>query len=207
MLRNFFAPKTIFFDLFEKHIALAIAATQQLSLSLDHKVDFSVIARIKPLEHQADEITRQCIEALHKTFITPFDREEIHSLISRMDDIVDAVDAVADCLFVFKIHTVTPELSHFVTLILTALTQMQEAIMRLRDLKQIDVIRTACKEIYEVEHEADITLNLAIGSLFEHEPDARLIIKWKSLYEMLENATDRCADVADVIEGIVLENC
>lgn len=206
MFTKWFAPKVQFFDLFEKHIALSLQAAK-IFLVLVTKQDLkSLSERIKNLEHQGDEITRQVSASLHKTFITPIDRDQMYQLINRLDDILDSIDAAADAIETFKITTVTIELKDLIHVVVQAIEQLQIAIGGLRQLKNNRSIHIACELVNHLEHEADTIFRNALGKLFETEKDAKQIIIWKDLYENLEEASDRCADVADVIEGILLEN-
>lgn len=204
MFSKLFPRKTLFFDFFEMHVALIVKAAECLLEGIsNHR---SILTTIKELEHQADEVTQQCVEALHKTFITPIDRDLIFSLIERMDDIMDSIDAATDCLLVYKISDFSSDFINLCNVLIDAVREVQIGISGLRNLKKGVPIRNACREIYRLEHEADLSLRNALKSLFEEEQDARQIIKLKDLYEYLEAATDRCADVANVMEGILLEN-
>lgn len=206
MLSYFFTPSTFFFDLLDKHASITYQAALKLHESLSEKIEAVTLAEIKSLEHEADSIAKQGLETLHKTFMTPIDRDQIYLLVSRIDDVVDSIDASADCLIIYKIQTPTQELIHLTQILIQAVYQMQKAVNGLRYLKKKEVIRTACSAINFFEHDADDTLQRAVGNLFQNEPDIRQLIIWKEIYETLESATDRCSDVADTLEGILLEN-
>lgn len=195
----------LFFDLFDRHAALTLIAAQELYLGFANEISKFQSLPIKSLERQANEITRQCTEALHRTFITPFDREEIYRLICRMDTIIDCIDKVANRLVLYKIQNATNELLVLTTIVLNAVLEVEKAVKGLRNLKQRDGIQRSCEEIIRFEHEANVTLREAIGRLFEEEQDARQIIKWKEIYECLEEATNCCAIASSVITGILLE--
>ena len=206
LFRKLFPQKALFFDLFDQHVALTSEAAKKLSLCISSNFDLAPIANIKILEHNADIITRKCLEALQTTFITPFDRDQIYQLISRLDDIMDCIDDTADCIMIYKLHTATPDLIELARLLTDSIQQIALGVHGLRDLHAAITIRQACKEIVSLERTADIILHSAIGRLFDEELDARELIKWKEIYQFIESGTDRCADVADVMEGILLEN-
>lgn len=204
MFSRLFPRKTLFFDFFEQHAALITQAAGCLVTGISE--DRSALMKIKALEHEADAITQRCVEALYKTFITPIDRDLIFSLIGRLDDIIDSIDAAVDCISVYKISEYSPDLHSLSTILFEATKQVQAGINELRNLKHGTTIGKACSEIYRLEHEADDILRETLGRLFEEETDARQIIKFKDIYEYLESATDHCADAANVMEGILLEN-
>ena len=163
-------------------------------------------ARIKDIEHEADSITHDCVEALHKTFITPIDRDQIHKLISHMDDIMDYVETVSDLCVLYNVTGMTQDARDLAAVLLDATLHIEGAVKGLRDMKHAETISAACIEVNRLENAGDELLRRAVARLFNEEKDPVAIIKWKELYENLEIATDRCEDVANIIEGIVLEN-
>ncbi len=203
MLKSLFPQTHQFYDLFERHAALTVEAALflQKELATEQGDD-----GIKRLEHQADKVTQECIAALHRTFITPIDRDLIHQLITELDDVIDDIDKTADCLTIYKVHKANGHLVKLSNLVVAATHEVQLAVVGLRHLEKEEAIQMACREIRQIEHNADIALREALIQLFDEEPDARMIIKMKDIYESLESATDRCADVADVIETILIEN-
>lgn len=206
MFGYIFSKGAVFFDLLDRHALLAHQAAIKFQESLSEEIDINTLRLIKSLEHEADRITRQITEKLHKTFITPIDRDQIYHLVSRIDDVIDSIDATADCLIIYKTSKATKELIDMARILTLAVSAMERAVNGLRNLKQSESIRAACSKVNKYEHEADDALQSALGRLFENERDARQLIIWKEIYESLENATDRCSDVADTIEGILLEN-
>ena len=197
-----------FFDSFEKHVDLAIEGAKLLLNLLDN-LDASgpKARRIKEVEHEADVVTHGTIDMLRKTFVTPFDRNEIHHLISALDDIVDAMEAAAERLWLYEIRQATPEARALAQNLADATAQLKVAVQGLRHVKrERDAIMAACVDINRIENENDEILREGLAKLFKNERDAVLIMKWKEIYEILENATDRCEDATDVIEGVVLEN-
>lgn len=193
-----------FFEFFEEHANLIVKAAHLFLLHISSEGGNASI-QIKGLEEQADNIVHRCAEALHKTFITPIERDDIHRLLSCMDDILDEIEAAASCLIIYKIKTITPELKIQADILYKAVLEIENAIKSLRDMKNADSILQSCRNINFYENQADKVLIEAIGQLFEREEDTRTLIKWKEIYEILENAIDRCEDVADIIEAIILE--
>jgi len=201
-------PKsTNFFDYFEKHIDLVIQAAEVLQTLVSSDTDFVDSAKkIKDLEHQADELTRQCVKELHTTFITPFQRHDIHRLISSMDDVIDFAEETSQRIITYRIQTMNPEAAEFANILVLATKELGKVIVQLRNLKKIGLVQHSLKEVHRLETEGDEVYLRAVGRLFEQEGDIRLIIKWKGIYENLEEAIDACQDVANIIEGVILES-
>jgi uncharacterized protein len=145
------------------------------------------------------------VRALNKTFITPIDREDIFALISRVDDILDYIDGLANRLVLYKV-TPNMQLRGLVKILSLSVNEVAAAIEGLRKHKDPEDILKRCVEINRLENEADDALRAAIAELFDNEKDAIVIIKWKEIYEFLETATDKCEDVANVIESIIVKN-
>ena len=162
--------------------------------------------RVKQIEHECDEITHAVVEALHKTFITPIDRNDIYRLITKMDDIMDLVEAAADRLALYQIPTMTVEVADLARCLVDSAEHVVSAVSGIRDLGKPNGILQHCIEINRLENVADGILRGALARLFREEKDPIAVIKWKEIYETLESATDRCEDVANIIEGVVLEN-
>ena len=162
--------------------------------------------RVKQIEHECDEITHAVVEGLHKTFITPIDRNDIYTLITKMDDIMDFVEAAADRLALYEIPTMTKEVGDLARCLVQSAEHVLGAVSSIRDLGKPNGILQHCIEINRLENVADSLLRGALARLFREERDPIAVIKWKEIYETLESATDRCEDVANIIEGVVLEN-
>jgi uncharacterized protein len=162
--------------------------------------------RVKQIEHECDEITHAVVEGLHKTFITPIDRNDIYRLITKMDDIMDLVEAAADRLALYEIPTMTKEAGDLARCLVESAEHVLGAVSSIRDLGKPNGILQHCIEINRLENVADNILRTALAHLFRDEKDPIAVIKWKEIYETLESATDRCEDVANIIEGVVLEN-
>jgi hypothetical protein len=197
-----------FFDEFEKHGAKTVEGCRAFLEMAEGNSDCGAVSpRIKVIESECDHITHGVVARLHKTFITPIDRHDIFRLISKMDDVMDFVEAAAQRLVVYDIHASTQELAGLARTLLHGSERMLEALSGLRNLKNPELILEKCVEINRLENEADEQLRVAIAKLFkEGAKDPISVIKWKEIYELLETATDRCEDVANIIEGVVLEN-
>lgn len=207
MFGRFLPRETSFFDIFEKHAAIIIHATQgfQTLVSTDLLFEQTDKEQFKQWEHDGDIIAHECMDALHKTFITPIEREDILRLMSKMDDILDDVDACVDCLMIYRIQKPTAELQQLAQILYQSSVKVFHIVEGLRNLKNAGEIRADCQVIRHLEHSADIALRKAIGKLFDEEKDTRLVIKLKEIYEILEDAIDSCHRVANFIEGILLE--
>jgi predicted phosphate transport protein (TIGR00153 family) len=162
--------------------------------------------RVKQIEHECDEITHAVVSALHKTFITPIDRNDIYRLITKMDDIMDLVEAAAERMALYDMPTMTKEAVELARCLVSSAERVALAVGGIRDLNKPAPILEHCIEINRLENVADNILRTALAKLFREEKDPISVIKWKEIYETLEAATDRCEDVANVIEGVVLEN-
>ncbi|OGL44562.1 MAG: phosphate transport regulator [Candidatus Schekmanbacteria bacterium RBG_16_38_10] len=162
--------------------------------------------RIKEIEHEGDKITHDTVTKLNNTFITPFDREDIYSLICKMDDVLDFIDAVSSRMILYKIKSPTDEAHALMDVLLKSVEEMDKAIRELRNIKKPEAILKYCVEINTLENKGDVILRDAVAKLFDDGTNPIDVIKWKEIYENLETAIDRCEDVANVIEGAVLKN-
>ncbi|MBI5361425.1 MAG: DUF47 domain-containing protein [Planctomycetes bacterium] len=163
--------------------------------------------QIKEIEHKGDKITHETIEKLNTTFMTPLDREDIHQLITNMDDIVDLMDGAVSRLALYQIPTVTKEAVSFAEVLVKSTELLDKTITGLRHIDKREAIIPNCHEIHTMENVGDQLLRTAMVDLFETEKNNPInVIKWKEIYEDLEAATDRCEDVANIIEGIILKN-
>lgn len=162
--------------------------------------------RISDIEHETDTITHRCVEALHKTFITPIDRDAIHRLITRMDDVMDYVEAAAERIELYEMTTMTADVRDLADVLHRSAMQVEVAIRGLRTLKEPQATLKLCIDINRLENEADAILRRSVARLFKDEKNPIVVIKWKEIYENLEMASDRCEDVANIIEGVILEH-
>jgi hypothetical protein len=196
-----------FFDFFNEHADLASKAAVELQALLADLTQLELRSRaIERCEKKADQITHQTVQLLHRTFITPLDRDEIHGLITGMDDVLDLMEDVATCIFLYDVKAVTPDAQKLAEICVTCTVKVKDAVAKLESMSNADAILRICGEIDRLESEADYVFRSALAKLFREESDTRQIIKLKEVYQLLESITDKCEDVANVIEGIVLEN-
>jgi hypothetical protein len=178
------------------------AALLEEMLAPDHPV-WEKAAAIKDVEHRCDQVVHEVLKRLHRTFVTPIDREDIHALLRAIDDVIDDIDASADMLRLYRIQQVRTAARELARLITASIEQVHRGLVALESRKGVD---EAVAEIVRLESQADAVYQTAVGELFEHERDAIAIFKWKEILDMLEGATDRCKDVATVIEGILVKH-
>jgi len=196
-----------FFELFNEHAGQVVQGSRELAALMASGDDLERRAHnIESIEKRADRITRNTIELLHKTFITPIDRDDIHQLISKMDDILDLIEDSAQLMFLYDVRVPTPEAKKLADICVVCCEKMQSAVALLSSMDNAAAIMTICTEIDRLESEADHVMRAAMARLFRDEPDVRELIKLRTIYEHLETVTDRCEDVANIIQGIVLEN-
>jgi predicted phosphate transport protein (TIGR00153 family) len=199
-----------FFNLFDQHAKLivdgALALADVLRQYENEKDRESGIKIIEDAEHAADRITHDTVSLLHSTFVTPLDRDDIHRLISRMDDVLDLIQDTGESLLLYDIQKVTPEAIQLAELLRRCAEHVQSAVGLMASMADAPAILKICQEIDRLESEADRVMRSAISELFRYEQDVRQLIKLKAVYELLEAATDKCQDVANVIESVVLEN-
>lgn len=200
-------PKEIdFFEIFDR-AASNIKKAAELLVSLTENFD-NISQRAKEIyevEQDGDMLTHDIMRKLNKTFVTPIDREDLHALASRLDDVLDLIWASVDRITVFKLTETTKEVIAMAQNLLMTAEVIQKAIKKLKE-KNYSHVQEYCIEINRLENRMDRDFRDALGNLFENIKDPVLIIKWKEVYEHLEDASDRCEDVANIIEGIVLKH-
>ena len=202
-----FPKDTNFYDLFERGAEKVYEGAELLAELVKDFTNVPLKAkRIKDVEHEADLITHETIEKLNKTFVTPLDREDIHGLISSLDNILDHVEAAADKFSLYRIPEVQPDAVLLTDILIHSVKEVQHTIGKLRNLKDADLILKHCIEINRLENEGDFVYRTAIAKLFEQGGDPLNVIKWKEVYDSIEDAIDSCEDVANVIEGVTLKN-
>ena len=207
MLRRLLPREEDFFGLFERHVALTVEGAREMQRLLTGGQNTRALAaRIKEIEHETDVITHACVERLHTTFITPIDRDDIHRLITRMDDVMDFVEAAAERIELYELTVMTADVRDLADALHRSALQVEAAVRGLRTLKDPQATLKLCIDINRLENEADAILRRSVARLFKEEKDPITVIKWKEIYEILENATDRCEDVANIIEGVILEH-
>jgi predicted phosphate transport protein (TIGR00153 family) len=208
MVKFSFLPRQHkFFDLFEENTRNMVKASQALKEMIDTwEVIEGRVAEITELEHEGDSITHQIIAQLHRTFVTPFDREDIALLAHTMDDVTDFIHAAADAMFIYKIDQPSQRAKELANIIVEATGQIEKAVGGLRRHAELKRILEQCVEINRLENMADRVFRAAMAELFDDTVDITQVIKWREIYEHMESATDRCEDVANVLEGVALKH-
>lgn len=198
---------TLFYDLLEQQADNVVAICERLC---DLVTDFrDVEARqnaIKDLEHAGDQLTQELFRSMLSTFITPLDKDDLAALASGLDDVVDYVDAAASRFVIYRIEQPTEEAVELAGLLLTLARSVAQMVRALRDLHGKDTLMEAFREMHDLENRTDSVYRKALGNLFNTPGvDPIYVIKWKEIYERMEMAADKCEDVANVVEGIVLK--
>ena len=208
MVRLPFIPKEEkFSELFEEAARNIVNASQALQDMINtwQFID-SRVAEITEMEHQGDTITHRVISLLHRTFVTPFDREDIALLAHTLDDILDYIHSAADAMFIYKIKEPTERAKELADILHQGVVEVEKSLAGLRKRSELKTMQERCVEINRLENMADRVYRAAMGELFENTDDITQLIKWREIYEHLEAATDRCEDVANVLEGVALKH-
>ena len=196
-----------FFECFEE-LADKIEEGGQLFLEMTQNHDYSEakVTKLKQIEHEADGITHKTYEKMHKTFLTPIDREDIYALVNKMDSILDVIEATAIRIHLYKVKKNDDGIIKQAQILRDAITKVKSIVHALRNMKNSKMILDGCVEINTLENEGDVTLRAIMANLFEKEKDAIELIKWKDIFQLLEEAIDVCEDVSNIVEGIVLKH-
>jgi uncharacterized protein len=202
-----------FFEMFNQHAERIVEAAHAFSRLVANYNDANLREQhnreVDHAERSADKVTHEVNRLIHSTFITPIDREQIHTLINTMDDVADLIQDSAETMALYDVRHMTAEITRLTDLSVRCCEQVKEAVSHLSKLSDHNTAQAAlktCEEIDKLESEADRVMRSAMSKLFREEPDVREVIKLKAIYELLETITDKCEDVANVVEGIVLEN-
>ncbi len=207
MFRFPFIPREQkFFDLFEKSAQNMVKTAQVLKGMVDtwENVKKSV-DEIADLEHEGDTITHQIMAQLNRTFVTPFDREDIAMLAHTLDDVTDFIHAAADAMLIYKVNRPSQRAKELADIIVQAALEVERAIPQLRHHAELKKVLPRCVEINRLENMADRVFRSAQAELFDSTTDMARVIKWREIYEYMESATDRCEDVSNVLEGVALK--
>lgn len=195
-----------FFDLFEKSVANVAKAAKELAGFFENYTNVpQKVARLTELEHEGDAITHQIMEQLHRTFVTPLDREDIALLTERLDDVMDFIEDAANAMLLYHIEQPTGRAREMAAILVKIADELVIAVPHLRNRSKMKEILEHCVEINRLENEADVIVRFALAELFDGTPIAE-VIKWREIYEHLETAVDRGEDVANVLEGVVLKH-
>ena len=202
-----------FFEMFNQHADRIVEAARAFSQLVANYSDTHLRDQynqdVDNAERAADRVTHEVNRTLHQTFITPIDREQIHSLINTMDDVADLIQDSAETMALYDIRHMTEEISRLTDLSVKCCERVRDAVKMLAKIAEPATTEAAiktCEEIDRLESDADRVMRAAMSKLFREEPDVREVIKLKAIYELLETITDKCEDVANHIEGIILEN-
>ncbi len=207
MLRWLLPKKVEFFELFSKHAALSVEGARLLQAFIADPSDAQQRAtRIRAVEHEADAVCQGTMELLHSSFITPIERGDIHQIASRLDDILDHIEATGQRIWLYEITKPRGEAIEMAANLLRATEAMKATVDALAGRPSAERMGELARAVKAVEKDNDRVLRRATASLFKEELDPRELIKWKEIYENIEEAIDRCEDVVNVIEGVVLEN-
>lgn len=202
-----FPKQENFFDYFEE-LANKIEEGGRLFLEMTESHNYSEekITKLKEIEHEADVITHRTYERMHKTFLTPLDREDIYALVNKMDSILDTIEATAVRIYLYKVKKPDDEIIKQVKVLNEAIKKVKSIVHAMRDMKNAKMILEGCVEINTLENAGDVILRTIIADLFVKEKDAIELIKWKEIFELIEEALDVCEDVSNIVEGIVLKH-
>lgn len=193
-----------FFEMLKESSQHLLKGAEALKDLVENYIDVeNKVRKIKEIEHQGDIIIHKIVEGLNKTFVTPFEREDIHKLASELDDVLDAIEGISSRLLNFKIEKPTAECIQLVNIVYKAVVEIEKAIA---DLKNFKNLHPFCVEINSLENEADQISQEMIGMLLDKENDWTKVVKWKEIYGRLETAADHCENIANVIEAIVVKN-
>ena len=202
-----------FFEMFNQHADRIVEAAHAFSKLVANYGDLELRQKynseVDVAERAADRVTHDVNKGIHKTFITPIDREQIHCLINTMDDIADLIQDSAETMALYDVHRMTEDIVRLTDVSVKCCERVRDAVKllaKITDPATAEAALKTCEEIDQLESDADRILRSAMSKLFREEPDVREVIKLKAIYELLETITDKCEDVANVIEGIVLEN-
>jgi predicted phosphate transport protein (TIGR00153 family) len=203
-LQRFMPRDGDFFVLFQKQAENIVSGAQAFTRMLEHYTGVpEQVQIIKAIEHQGDEITHQIFRKLNQTFITPFDREDMHELCGTMDDVIDLIDAAASRFVLYRVDTIRPGTIELTKVLAAATLELSAAI---HAMETPDKALHRIIEINRLENESDRICRTLIAQLFEEEKDSVQIIKWKEIFEVIETAVDKCEDVSNVIESVILKN-
>ena len=204
LLQRLLPREQDFFVLFSKQADNIQLGAKTLLQMLEHYTGVpEQVQMIKAIEHDGDDITHSILTKLNQTFITPFDREDIHELCSQLDDVIDLIDAAASRFVLYRVDVVRPGTIELVKVLVSTTAEVAAAV---RDLESPEKALKHCIDINRYENESDRLCRTLIAQLFDEERDPVQIIKWKEIFEVIETAVDKCEDVANVIEGVILKS-
>jgi len=206
MIFKFFPKDFNFFDLFDAQVNCAVDAARYFNEAVSSgNIGEGVLSKMHQLEHDADDVAHKLIKQLNQTFITPFDREDIFSLVRELDDITDMLYTIISRLKVYKIKGVNKHLVEFAAVIQESVDGVSCAVKAMRNMKNADTVSKACVEVNRLENVGDAMRDAILGELFENEKDPMMVMKLKEIYEYAETVLDICEDVVHVVESILVK--
>jgi len=204
---NLLPKDTVFYDLFENIVGRVVTGAEQLrQLARNFPDGHANIHQIRNAEHEADDFSHQALERLDRTFITPFDREDIHELVSGLDDIVDTIDALAKRFPLYHVKSMQASFLKQTDVLVQATVAVSDAVHRLRKSRKLSELSDKLIEIHHHESVGDDNHHAAVSELYDGTTEALEVMKWKEFYDMIEEAIDACEDVGNTLERIVLKN-
>ncbi len=206
MFSRFLPHEFSFFDMFEEQAKYTVeAATLFKELVTKGNVGAEAVEEMRKLEHSGDQVAHKIIDRINRTFITPFDREDIYTLTKELDDVIDILNTIVGRLHVYHLTSTDKNLIEFAAVIEVSAKQLATAICGLRTLKNAEPVMAACVEVHRLENVGDAMRDTVLAKLFETEKDPIAVIKWKEIYEHAETTLDICEDVANIVESILVK--
>lgn len=203
---NFLPREYAFFEMFEGLAGCAVESSRYFNdLAVKGSFTNESSLRMRNIEHRGDDITHEIINKLNKTFITPFDREDIYSLAHELDSVIDLINSITTRINLYKIIGIHDDLNQFASIIESACLELEKAIRGLRDLKKPEQIKSYCIEVNRLENMGDQLRDTMIGNLFDKSKDPIHIMKWKEIFQECETILDKCEDVVNIVESIVVK--
>ncbi len=207
MLFNFFPKDVNFFDLFEKQVEHAVSAAKHFKEVVSKgKINQESLEKMQSIEHQGDDVAHDIMNQLDKSFITPFDREDIHALVKELDDVIDMINTIMSRLVVYRVTGIDKNLVEFSNVIEDSVLALACAVKGMRNKKNSKSVSESCVEVNRLENIGDTMRDAMLGKLFETEKDPIAIIKWKEIYQDAETVLDICEDVAHVVRSILVKH-
>jgi len=204
LLQRFMPREEGFYDLFAHQADNVVVGAKALQQMLSHYTGVpEQVQSVKAIEHEGDELTHAIFTKLNQTFITPFDREDIHELCSQIDDVIDLIDAAASRFVLYRVNAIREGTLDLVKVLVAAVSEVSAAV---HSLNSPEKALKHCIEVNRYENESDRICRTLIAQLFDEETNPVQIIKWKEIFEVIETAVDKCEDVANVIEGVILKS-
>ena len=204
---SFIPREEVFFPLFEESASNVVKAAQRLKELVNNWQDVEQkVNEITELEHQGDTITHKIVAQLHRTFVTPFDREDIAQLAHILDDVIDFIHAASDAMLLYKVDSPSERVKELADIIVQGAVEIEKAMPQLRHRRELKQILKRCVELNRLENAADTVYRSALVELFSDAKDMARVIQWREIYQHMESATDRCEDVANILEGIAIKH-